>query len=89
MPKSAQNNRGNASRPAGAEASAGRSDNAPTGFRPPLRPSRLRILIASMLYVVWVGVLVTLYLTAVLPEKQNRSSRQQPTSETQPNTIAR
>jgi hypothetical protein len=44
-------------------------------FRPPLAPSRRRLVIASILLAVWVGVLLALYVTAVLPEKQKKQSQ--------------
>ena len=52
-------------------------------FKPPLTPSRRRMFVAAGLLAVWVGLLLTLYVTAVFPEKQKKAVK---TPEPQPAT---
>ena len=54
-----------------------------SAFKPPLTPSRRRLFIAAGLLAVWVGLLLTLYVTAVFPAKQKKAVK---TPEPQPAT---
>lgn len=50
---------------------------APRGpaFQPPLTPSRRRLWIAAGMLAVWLGLLLTLWFTAVFPEKQRKAGQ--------------
>lgn len=75
--------------------SSASSDDATEGgrlvpqFKPPLRPSRKRLIVAAALLFVWLGLLLTLYVTAVFPEKQKRQSTSPPEVTPPAGTVAR
>ncbi|MDB5297853.1 MAG: hypothetical protein JWO31_3836 [Phycisphaerales bacterium] len=44
-------------------------------FLPPLKPSRRLFAVAAALVLLWLGVLLTLYVTTVFPHRHDRPAR--------------
>lgn len=90
MSKSARNKHRRQKRPAEQADEASQSQARPQPkFRPPLPPSRRLLFIAAGLFTVWLAFLMTLYVTAVLPEKQKNSSQVPEVPSSPPGAVAR